>query len=189
MGYCISVNVRSVSLRDKMLQFLKENWRQWPELNGGSKDDPAYSCPPETGETLCYNSKRKCNIGIEYHVIDGAERDYIYQFCRWLAITIGKKKKFKGVEDSVSYIVYDGFECWPVMITGKNKPCKDSEWNWAFYDEYGTKKPDEFDVVIYKLYGQDMLKELEKIRNEIIRLDKLWEEFCKEKDNARNSNI
>jgi hypothetical protein len=75
------------------------------------------------------------------------------------------------------------------MITGKNKPCKDSEWNWAFYDEYGTKKPDEFDVVIYKLYGQDMLKELEKIRNEIIRLDKLWEEFCKEKDNARNSNI
>jgi hypothetical protein len=179
MGYSISVNIRSVRLRDKMLAFLEENWRRWPELDGGKREDPAFASDPETGKDVSYNNGQKCNIGISYNACE-PERDYIFQFIRWLAIIIGKKKRFKGIKDPVPYMLYDGDECWPVLIKGKQKLDKGCEWAWAIYDRYGTKQIKDYETKIYGIFDLDVEKEFDKMRNEMKRLEKLWNKHCKE---------
>ena len=168
MGWSISVNIKSIKHRDLMLEFLVKNWRRWPEVNGEDNKDHTFSTDPLTGTEVCYGGGKKCNIGFEMHGFE-PESDYIYQACRWMALTVGKKKKFIGINKSAPYINYDDEDHWPVLIRGEYKLEPACEFDWCFYDEYGTKEITERLVRIYSVFGLDVLKEFEKMRNEMIR--------------------
>ena len=135
MGYTIAIRPRSEKLKNKMLDFLSKNYQDADVVFDGKVT--AYACPPT--DDLCYDHA-KLKLGFDYGMLDEAENEYVYALVRWMGLKIGKKRKWKSIPVSVPYMVYDGFEAWPIIVEG-TIPIKDipEDKRWAIYTKYAKK--------------------------------------------------
>jgi hypothetical protein len=169
MGYSVAVPIRSYELRDRMQELLDREYRTWPELHGGTKNDPVYVSPPMS-KGLSYDHGR-CGIGFDYNA-HGGERHYVFALIRWMALRIGRRTPTA----KQPYYIYDGHEvipiqreevpesgnstvdCWGVPIETPNERKIKGVW-WVIYElTHIDNEPNALDV----------------IRKEIQRLDHLW---------------
>lgn len=131
MGYSMSVVCRSERHRDEMLSFIKENFRHiWQILE--TKERPQrYS---DFSSELDY-SHRKFQIGYDYSCLDGLDTWHLQTVLRWMATKVGRKKIFKKIAEygPIPYILYDGFEPWPIILS----PEYPKESAWCACDELG----------------------------------------------------
>lgn len=117
MSYSIGIRTKSPGLQKKMLKFMQVHYRSWPAVLGDPKGN-AYAGEPS--DDLSYD-RAKSVIGLDYGVVSGWERVYAYAVVRWMAIKVGAiKSRYpvvpKRTPQPVPYIVYDGYESWPVIV-------------------------------------------------------------------------
>lgn len=143
MGYSIAARIRSEAKRQKVLGFLKGNFRGWPEVEGREGD--CYASNPT--DDLSYDSN-KASIGIDYGACSGWERVYVYDFVRWVAIRFGdRRRKFKLDSGSVSFpgpvpfMVYDGYEAWPLLVVDSKQDTLTvpEDHRWCCCDRFGAR--------------------------------------------------
>lgn len=180
MGYSIATPIRSNDLKQKMLRFLKKNWRNWPTLVG-RPEDPQYLSDPRGGG-LAYDHG-KCRIGFDFNASEG-ERMYGWCACAWMALKVGRKR------NGHPHFMYDGDEVIPVIV-GSPKTDADEDHHDR-YSEIGVLHLGRHDLPYTYPPGKDLVtkalrrlalkpvederrKDREIIRKEIERLDALWE--------------
>jgi hypothetical protein len=136
MGYSIGIRVSNPKLRKKMLAFMGEHYRKWSDVIG--KGETISSGNPT--DDLSYDSSSKA-LGFDYAShCSGWESCFIYSMTRWMALKIGDhKSKIKREGEKtwvfpkpVPYMVYDGFESWPILVVASLKGAlrlpKDKQW-------------------------------------------------------------
>lgn len=188
MGYSIAMRCRSKALKKKMRAFMKTHYRGWAEIDDNQKH--SYS---RFSDDLDYDGA-KTALGFDYNACE-PERDYIFAVCRWMAIKIGRKKKWKAL-GLVPYYVYDGYESWPILVEDEWKEKVPKKFVWCLYSSTGFKamenkykgvplfedyekenRVEEFFKKHMSIYfeifgGFEKVNEL--IKNELQRLDDLW---------------
>ena len=182
MGYSIAVAARSKALRDEMLDFMSEHFREFSEVVGkGESHDmvPTMHLGYDNG---------KCRIGFNYGPLMPGEREYIFCVLKWMAIRIGKRRKLQvfehsDVQGSVPYYVYDGKEAIPIPLASEYEaPAKlEREWDgWLLHDEHGWATTHNASTRLSRRILSSALEKLEKtytkhIPGELKRLSELWE--------------
>jgi len=102
MGYSIMTPFETKEAQQKMLEFLKQNYKSPNELAG--KDCYKFTRGP--ADDLSYGSEEEAFlIGFDYSS-SGFEREYVHRMCSWMAMMDGKKKKFR--ERELPFMIYDG---------------------------------------------------------------------------------
>jgi hypothetical protein len=144
MGYSLAIRTRNQDLRKKMCGFMGEHFRSWPQI----ADLKYSSSASKPGLDLNYDSSKSA-LGVDYQsTLHGWDREYIYALTRWMAIRIGQvKTKFaKDVvtpnvfKKPVPFIVYDGYESWPlIVITEKQAAKLSKELQWCACDSLGLR--------------------------------------------------
>lgn len=181
MGYSIAIRPRSKKLQEKMIKFMEKNYKAPHVLF----DEGDYSSSSEVPtDDLSYDNA-KLTLGFDYSCMPEYEHDYVFAVLRWMSLKIGRKRKWKNMPTSVPYIVYDGFEAWPVIVEG-TIPIEEipEDKRWAIYTEQcenvlkyrDAKAKKHFKArikFIKELFG--VKGHLPKITEEIKRLDELWE--------------
>lgn len=157
MGYTVTVEPRTSELFKKMLDFGEKNFKRWSQLVGSGHD---YASELRTGEDLSYDHSPK-RIGFDYNS-GAADREYIHALCRWMAIRVSK------TEDGIPQYVYDGDEQTPV------EPGKFDKHGWWTPEGYDANERPFVQRLLESLAGEDRADT--KIKSELIRLSKLWEE-------------
>lgn len=154
MGYSISVVCRSEALQQKMLLLLDKEYRQPWQVFEMRESLPGCS---NFKSKLDY-SKRKYQVGVDYGPFSGGGRLYIFTILHWMALKAGVRrstfKEYKGLvlPDPVPYVLYDGYDCFPV-ITGKAP----TPLRWCQVDEYGLVR-DKMDTVRDLMWWFDLSK-------------------------------
>jgi hypothetical protein len=161
MGYTVTVHPQTPELFAKMLEFGQKNFRRWSEISGGKSN---YASDLKTGKDLSYDHDPE-RIGFDYSS-GSADREYVHALCRWMAIRVGQRK------DGIPQYIYDGYEQAPV------EPRKFDRHGWWTPAGYDAK---ERSCVMRALaiLGED--RSDQKIRAELIRLSKLWNELAEVK--------
>lgn len=141
MGYSIAAPIKSAKAQAKMYAFLQEHMRSWSDITAGTDiafnpdyDPTKYLC--QTG-TLDYD-RGKCRIGFNYSCSSGFT-PYVYGLLRFIALRVGRVRKFVGeygINESVPYIVYDGYEGMPVLHRNQWEQHPDKRRDWCLV--YGT---------------------------------------------------
>ena len=160
MGYSIGIRTRSPKLRYKLLAFMKAHYRSWPLLLTG-QDGPCYAGPPT--DDLDYDSRSKTAIGVNYGVCGDWEREWAFTIVRWMALRAGTNRRMfsDGVrlEAPVPFMVYDGYESWPLIVVTKAQAKKLPKRLQGFaVDQQGIHNgPDaESEYVKHSLFGVDV---------------------------------
>lgn len=112
MGYTVATPAKS---KKEMLEFMSQHFRPGYETFGYEKGyDPSRS-GVLSSEDLVYDDGTS-KMGFNYNGELG--RDYIFNVCRWMALKVGRKRKFKcyNITESVPYYVYDGEEAVPILL-------------------------------------------------------------------------
>lgn len=196
MGYSIATPAKSGKAKTEMLGFMSEYFRPAHEFIPEvlASYDPS-SSGLLTEDQLAYDSGPS-KMGFNYSTSTGPEGEYLFYICKWMALKVGRKRRFKkyGLPDtSVPYYVYDGYEAIPVLPRSQ----------WAdvlahkavqFTDDLGMDfdtrtarlvnrnveiDPNWFDARKKRLYGPALEEEAMHhalLREELQRLDNLWEE-------------
>lgn len=179
MGYSIAVRCRSEKLRQRMFDFLERNYRDPVEVfKWGPK---AYaSSALRLGENLSYDDG-KCSIGFDYSCMPEEEHQYVYCVLYWAALKVGKRRRFKKIGASVPYIVYDGYEAWPRLVRDEWEGKVPEDMEWCLVDALGFKscivpgRDEKFLQAMKTLMGHSCKKQDRMVRDELKRLDELWE--------------
>jgi hypothetical protein len=167
MSYSIAIRCRSDKLKKKMKKFLKKNY-QYPDklLNFTGSSD--------FSDKLYYDHT-KTALGFNYHPCGEAEHHYIYSVTKWMAIKIGKKRKFK--EGTFHYYVFDGFEACPLPL----HPHKVKNWYTvnelgfrSMSEGYNKKQQAALNSLMTSCYKLTTSKIDKIIHDGLKRLDKLW---------------
>lgn len=132
MGYDLTIESRSVELRNKMIEFMFTNYENWWEA----------AWPPE--------ARGKKKIVISYSSgLYGEERLRVYSVVRWMALQVGAVcSKFNknsvnpnNFEFPVPFIIYDSYEKWPVLVCRSEREARQkwpkSLW-WCIVDPLGV---------------------------------------------------
>lgn len=170
MGYSIATPIRSDALHTKMLAFLDREWQPFPVLAGRPRNSPTYIRGPLSGDLSYDHGKRR--IGFDYGPVSGYEREYAFATCRWMALRVGQRKRFDGLDGLVPYYVYDGYENTPVLI--------ESEWpksvkkKYSVSDEYGLRLHENLDILTFRAVNVDAVDLSAVLRSEFKRLDAAW---------------
>lgn len=145
MGYSFATPIKSPKARDNMVAFLEKHYRPWEqiiepfkgELENGRGIMPFVSFDTRArgplADDLAYDHG-KCKIGFDYGAgFSDGERYWMYNFCYWMAQRAGRRRVFtKKAPDcgAVPYVVYDGYEAWPVLEASdyKDKVGEHHEW-------------------------------------------------------------
>lgn len=183
VGYTIATPCRSYPALAKMMAFWAENYRSWPAL-WGQPNGPCYVSSPRDKD-LSYDSG-SCRIGFDYNA-SGGEWEYAYGLCRFMALRVGRLKRFEGFEDPAPYMVYDGHESWPVLNRSE-WVLVPKRWTWSFVGPTGYRPSTQTRSLLRcaKKYGKnssdwypEALEESKQedvvIRRELNRLAKLWD--------------
>jgi hypothetical protein len=105
-----------------MLAFMRANYRSWPALNG-NPGGPCYAGAPT--DDLNYDSQSKTALGVNYGACHGWEREYAYNVVRWMSLKVGtNRRKFSNgviLKEPTPFMVYDGHETWPLIVTSNAK--------------------------------------------------------------------
>lgn len=118
-----------------MRSFLLSEYRSW----GSVIEDPELEM-----QAVPLTQHSKGEIGFEYDLMSGPEREYHYAIMRWVALQVGKRRsRFRTfsatLSEPVSYLIFNGQETHPVL--------PESKWDWhrqppslrnSICDEYGT---------------------------------------------------
>jgi hypothetical protein len=126
----------------------------------------------------------KTGLGFDYGPIDDMERQYIYCVLRWVALKIGRKKHFKKYGTMPHYI-YDGCEAMLISV-GRNLDgwtavdslgCNGIEDKYLHHTKRNGWKRTKKEIIgnIEAICDKKVSEINSLIRNEIKRLDKLWE--------------
>lgn len=169
MGYSIAIRTRSPKLQQKMLRFMKANYRNWPTVEGRPEGN-AYAGEPS--DDISYD-KSKSLIGLDYGAVSGWERVYAYTITRWMALKVGGlRATFPNVTPSrtskpVPYMVYDGYEAWPILLADTPAQLKQipKPYRWCTYTSLGMHA----DVVEY-VRGElviDLAEDTTRMFNEV----------------------
>lgn len=172
MGYSIATPVRSEKAHREMLAFLKENYRPWGKVIGN--DDAGGYITEPTSDLSYDHSKRK--IGFDYNA-SGGERQYAFAIVRWIALKVGRRTAAK-----TPYYVYDGHERVGILVRqeplAEDVPdvtdCEPGLAYCVLTDSTGYRL-NERDFIMKELRMLDEEDTLENIRDELRRLDALWE--------------
>jgi hypothetical protein len=157
MGYSIATPIKSEKAKKEMMAFLSRHYNHTldPYARGPIDRDLSYDHGP-------------CRIGFDAT----STSDYMISVCAWVALKVGKRKTYPTkhcdkVHGPYKYIVYDGYEDWPLYIT--------STWraglpqlvkiNWV---GCLVPQPQTWD----RPTGRK--KQLKRIEEELKRLDALW---------------
>ena len=182
MGYSITTPIKSQKAKAEMFAFLTEHFVPFyellPHLYGGFSQLRG----PLDGD-FAYDHG-KCRIGFDYSVIQDLERDYVSGLLHWMALRVGRKRKlpiferFSNTKAIVPYIVYDGYESWPVRLASEWRDKAPPEVRqWRFCDEHGFFVPRKRQLYFTTLtHGRLVFKGYRKIWDELKRLSKLWDE-------------
>ena len=144
MGYSIALRVRNVTLRKKMLAFMGKHYRKWSDVIGKGKSISAGN----PTDDLSYDHAKRA-LGLDYASgCGGWERAYVFSVTRWMAIKVGERRYSFSKDDGtktkfaskVPYIVYDGYESWPILIVKNVEEIEGipESWRWCAMDKYGV---------------------------------------------------
>jgi len=153
MGYSITFKPKNKELGKKIIAFLRKNGRSFSSLKGKEEqylDGPYWADGTGDKESREYGGlsycHRKGHIGFDY----GWDREYKYVFVRWMAQKVGQ------LRNGHPAYLYDG-----------------EEW-----DEILPEKVDKLGMISNKesLVWLAEESEIVLIKNEMKRLNELWEE-------------
>jgi hypothetical protein len=107
MGYSVAMSPRGKRLRDSMLAFLAREYH--------NPEDERFSEPVRDGD-MSYDHG-KCRIGFNYSPSEFGHH-HMWPLLGWMAQKIGRRRRFhdsaSGLWVTAPYVVYDGYECYPV---------------------------------------------------------------------------
>ena len=191
MGYSIAIRCKNKELKEKMITFMEANYRGWSKI-GNQQDD--YS---RFSDDLSYDSG-KMAIGFDYNACE-PDRDYIFAVCRWMALKIGRKRRWKELglipfyvcdgghtaDDRFPILVKDEWEKkapnsyeWCLVTSTGFKPVENKYKGSPLYEEYKKKgRVNEFitkHTSIYENLFGGCKKVNKLISDELKRLDDLW---------------
>jgi hypothetical protein len=137
MGYSFHTPCSSKKARDEMFAFLQENYRPFSVLAAGSGclSEIAFESELENREwkhtdsirgplmeDMSYGEPKGPYIGFDFGSSMGGEGAWMKDFCRWVAMKVGRRRTFPDIEGKVPYVVYDIPEnandrdsIWPVL--------------------------------------------------------------------------
>ena len=173
MGYSIAAPVKSYVARDKMLTFLEQEYKTWPELYYHKpKGTPSYLRGPLGADLSYYHGK--CYIGFDYNAASG-EREYAFSIVRWIALKIGKQFKKVGMP----YYNYDGDEVIGIVTTGDCivQGCDVTTGLGVLRQTSDARKVKGMWQVLAEFAIYDEPDALDVIRAEMQRLDTAWAKF------------
>lgn len=170
------VPLRSKALAGAMEVFMGNNFKPWSVLIGEPNHNDRVAPPAREPE------RPRC-ITIWYSCMD-PEREYAWTMAHWMAAKAGRKTYFPSLSESFPYVLYDGFEAFPVVPEDFVCPEEGKEkWGYLPYrdalgcvmrdDEPMTRlraSQDPFSAQWVSLIDQGRAI----IKNEILRLDELW---------------
>lgn len=157
MGYSIATPIKSEKAKKEMMAFLKLHYNHTldPYARGPLDRDLSYDHGP-------------CRIGFDAT----GTSDYMVSMCAWIALKVGKTKYYPTKDNPKAagphkYIRYDGFQDWVLHI---NANYREEYRAYVQIDWVGclTVMPDVFTRMSYRQ------REIEKIREELKRLEALW---------------
>jgi len=175
MSYSIMTPFKDNKTRDQMLDFLINHYHN-PHRLFGEKSlfvsepliEPSYG--PEEGPVPV--------VGFNYYD-GGLQREYVWQVCKWMALTAGKKDRLLvqfGDEQEYPYIIYDGFQ--KVGLTddesliARINSYRDDTIGWS---KAGTNGACEISFTAVPLLKRKRQKLAKIINEEFSRLTELWE--------------
>lgn len=157
-----------------MMKFLDENFRTFGDVIG---EDGYYRIKPtdiKPTDDLSYDHG-KLRIGFNYAGMGDIKRNYIYGVCKWISLKVGRKKKIKG--KTVPYYVWDGDMV--IAIPESLSPVEKMLLiDCIFEDEFKNpvRSPAEVLTLLSKIYPGYKSK-MKKVKAEIERLERLWNEI------------
>jgi hypothetical protein len=138
MGYNISTRVSGKDAYNRMLAFLKKEFRHYAELSGGSADDERYISDVGGNREHSLGTNE---IGFHYNSgwgagLDGTgfERLYYQAVLNWVALTVGEVSSHGFKEGKYPYTIYEGNSFTPLV---PEKPLKRPELVQYWVDVQG----------------------------------------------------
>jgi hypothetical protein len=143
MGYSFATPCKSKKALKEMMGFLDEHYRAWDKIIEPFKDDLTAGrgiMPMVTFETRLRGPATEgaydhgaTRIVFDYGAgFSDGERYWMYNLCYWMAQRVGRRRPFKKKAPdcgAVPYVVYDGYEAWPVLEKSEfGDKVGDSEW-------------------------------------------------------------
>lgn len=123
-----------------MANFLADTYRPWAEI--ASENVTAQFVGPTDELEYAYS---KCQLGFNYLVSGGAEREYVYAIVRWVALQVGRNRRKFDMGDlpkPVPYYVYDRGEVVPVLLN-EDWPSPSRTFRPYLVDQYGLPLGEE----------------------------------------------
>ena len=152
MGYSVYVKTKDGELQKKMYNFLEKNMKDYRKTFFPKGINTINLAE---GKDLAYSNKERNIIGFNYKTGLGMERLYIFEIVKWMSRKIGDGKHYE----------YDGTET-----------CEITD---VFEDEM------EMDILQLECESFDIenlfQKSVDFIKNEIDRLNKLWNDLEEKK--------
>ena len=199
MSHLVSVAIKNVATKERLLEFLGAVYRPWFEVLDDGESESEFSAPSSIQD-------KPTHIGFEYEDRVSPEWAYNYAVIRWIALRAGRRRKqFKQytLSEPVPYLTHwsdEGSQTIPVILEGT---CQSSALRNLVSDQYGIIVNDRTarDLAWYNIpediYGRISILHLgepssnirealirsgvEKakvilqfIRAEVARLDTLW---------------
>lgn len=200
MGYTIACRAKDRKVLKKMADFMEVHYRKPHEIFNQKNDYSILSNNAfHTDDSKLSYDRNPLAIGFDYNACD-PERDYIFSVTRWMALKIGKTKKFKSLDIEVPYYVYDGGHCgddrWPLLVDTVWKDKDVGDYGWCIISPVGFKSKkhkyigspvwdslnskerksyiDYLDKATKDLTGLS-IKEIDSIiKRELLKLEKSW---------------
>lgn len=191
MGYTVTTPAKSKKAKREMLAFMGEHFRPAHEIFDDLEEDYDRTASGVLTEDHLSYDKGSSKMGFDYASWSQLDRYYAFNVCRWMALKVGRIRRFKKfgfANTSIPYIVYDGREAIPVVPESvwesdeapeKFNLCDDlgvkptfEHRAWRRNIKEGRYKKDDPRV----LNALDLEEQIEgTVRKELQRLDGLWE--------------
>ena len=186
MGYSVDVTIKSKRAHQKMVSFMRQNFRPYSSVFSESGFNPEQDWTKYLIPDSAYG-RGKCRLGFNFRASGGIiVRDYAYSVLRWMALQEGRVRplpKYTGSHAPVAYIVYDGKEAWPVLPRGVWGGRVPPAGEQHLTDDVGWQPPRKewghtFPAPLYRLMlgrpKPDFVRAGDAIRHELVRLNNLW---------------
>ena len=113
MGYSVSVHFASPEDKQKMSDFLQAHFKPYKDLVKGQplpffQFDTEYSAVNQVPHDNLGYDKHKLALGFNLGIINQMDNYYLWKVLQWMALRLGEKVNFNGVDLPV--VVYDGDE-------------------------------------------------------------------------------
>lgn len=180
MGYSCAIHCRNKDLQQKMLKFLKKNYRRPEEVLG--LEGRADSSNPS--DNLSYEDNKLC-LGFDFCCMPEDVSHYVWSVLVWMSFKVGRRRWFNKLNATVPFVVYDGGndkdDFWPRLLKSEWEDKVPKAFQYCLVDDLG------FSSIVGKIYtlrqkvglrmliGRGLKKQDKLVRDELFRLNELWE--------------